>query len=162
MQEPLDSQPHLLDPHPRRLPLLDLPARARATSIFTGTPDGVGMARGRFLAPGDVVTRGRRASASCATRCVAGTGRCQPMSLHRLLGLHAAVPDPAALAAFYAELGLVGDAASGFTGTDGGASVTLSEGPFRRLDSVERRLPWTSPTWRPSPARLGDGGADAR
>ena len=58
------------------------------------------------------------------------------MSLHRLLGLHAAVPDPAALAAFYGELGLSGDAASGFTGTDGGAAVTVAEGPFRRLDTV--------------------------
>ena len=58
------------------------------------------------------------------------------MSLHRLLGFDAAVPDPAALSAYYAELGLSGDAASGFTGSDGWASVTLAEGPFRRLDSV--------------------------
>ncbi|HEY5108868.1 MAG TPA: VOC family protein [Acidimicrobiales bacterium] len=58
------------------------------------------------------------------------------MSLHRLLGIHAAVPDPDALSAFYAEFGLSGDATAGFVGTDGGASVTLSEGPFRRLDSV--------------------------
>ena len=58
------------------------------------------------------------------------------MSLHRLLGLHAVVPDPAALCAFYAELGLTGDAGTGFAGTDGGATVTVSEGPFRRLASV--------------------------
>ena len=58
------------------------------------------------------------------------------MSLHRLLGFHAAVPDPDALSAFYGELGLAGDARSGFTGTDGGAAVTVEEGPFRRLDVV--------------------------
>jgi len=58
------------------------------------------------------------------------------MSLHRLLGFHAQVTDPAAHAAFFGELGLSGDADSGFTGSDGGASVVLSEGPFRRLDSV--------------------------
>ncbi len=58
------------------------------------------------------------------------------MSLHRLLGLHAAVPDPEALAGFYRELGLAGDPVAGVTGTDGGASVSLEEGPFRRLDSV--------------------------
>jgi len=58
------------------------------------------------------------------------------VSLHRLLGFDAAVPDPDTLSAYYAELGLSGDASSGFTGSDGGASVTLAEGPFRRLDSV--------------------------
>lgn len=58
------------------------------------------------------------------------------MSLHRLLGFHTSVPDPGALAAFYAELGLPGDASRGFTGTDGGAAVTVGEGPARRLDSV--------------------------
>jgi len=58
------------------------------------------------------------------------------MSLHRLLGFDAAVPDPGSLSGFYGELGLSGDATSGFTGTDGGASVTLAEGPFRRLVSV--------------------------
>ena len=45
------------------------------------------------------------------------------MSLHRLLGLSASVADPAALSAFYAELGLAGSATAGFTGSDGGASV---------------------------------------
>ena len=58
------------------------------------------------------------------------------MSLHRLLGLGASVADPASLSAFYAELGLAGSAATGFTGSDGGASVQVTEGPFRRLDSV--------------------------
>jgi hypothetical protein len=58
------------------------------------------------------------------------------MSLHRLLGIHASVPDPGGLSAFYDELGLSGDAGTGFTGTDGGGSVRLDEGPFRRLDSL--------------------------
>jgi hypothetical protein len=50
--------------------------------------------------------------------------------------MHVAVPDPGDLAAFYAEMGLEGDATAGFTGSDGGAAVTLAEGPFRRLGSV--------------------------
>ena len=58
------------------------------------------------------------------------------MSLHRLLGIHAAVPDPEGLAAFYGEMGLTGDAVAGFRGSDGGGAVTLAEGPFRRLDTV--------------------------
>ena len=48
------------------------------------------------------------------------------MGLHRLLGLTATVPDPAALAAFYGELGLTGSPDSGFTGTEGGAAVTYA------------------------------------
>jgi hypothetical protein len=58
------------------------------------------------------------------------------VSLHRLLGFHTTVPDPAALAACYGELGLLGDATTGFTGTDGGAAVTIGDGPFRRLETV--------------------------
>lgn len=58
------------------------------------------------------------------------------MSLHRLLGFDAAVPDPAALASYYGELGLTGDAASGYSGSDGGATVRVDEGPFRRLLAV--------------------------
>jgi catechol 2,3-dioxygenase-like lactoylglutathione lyase family enzyme len=58
------------------------------------------------------------------------------VTLHRLLGLHTTVPDPEGLSAFYGELGLEGDARAGFAGTDGGAVVTLDEGPFRRLDAV--------------------------
>ncbi len=58
------------------------------------------------------------------------------MSIHRLLGIHVSVPEPGGLSAFYGELGLAGDAGTGFTGTDGGASVTVDDGPFRRLDSV--------------------------
>jgi catechol 2,3-dioxygenase-like lactoylglutathione lyase family enzyme len=59
------------------------------------------------------------------------------MSLHRLLGFRAAVADPAALASYYAELGLTGDATSGYTGSDGGAVVLVDEAPFRRLVSVD-------------------------
>lgn len=59
------------------------------------------------------------------------------MSLHRLLGFRAAVPDPAALDAYYRELGLRGDASTGYTGADGGAGVTVDESPFRRLLSVD-------------------------
>jgi 2,4-diketo-3-deoxy-L-fuconate hydrolase len=42
--------------------------------IFTGTPDGVGMARGRFLAAGDVVTSGAEGIGELRNTCVAGTG----------------------------------------------------------------------------------------
>ena len=59
------------------------------------------------------------------------------MSLHRLLGFRAAVADPAALDAYYAELGLTGDAGSGYTGSDGGAVVIIDEAPFRRLIAVD-------------------------
>ena len=128
--------------------------------IFTGTPDGVGMARGRFLAPGDVVVSGAEGIGELRNALRRRDGALPAMSLHRLLGLDAVVPDPAALAAFYAELGLGRDAASGFTGTDGGGVVRVSEGPFRRLASVgvgcqdEAELASIV-------ARLTDGGADA-
>jgi Glyoxalase/Bleomycin resistance protein/Dioxygenase superfamily len=59
------------------------------------------------------------------------------MSLHRLLGFRGAVADPAALHAYYAELGLTGDATSGYTGSDGGAVVVIDEAPFRRLIAVD-------------------------
>jgi hypothetical protein len=59
------------------------------------------------------------------------------MSLHRLLGFRAAVADPAALEAYFAELGLTGDATFGFTGSDGGAAVVIDEAPFRRLIAVD-------------------------
>lgn len=42
--------------------------------IFTGTPDGVGMARGRFLADGDVVASGAEVIGELRNRCVPGTG----------------------------------------------------------------------------------------
>jgi 2-keto-4-pentenoate hydratase/2-oxohepta-3-ene-1,7-dioic acid hydratase in catechol pathway len=46
--------------------------------IFTGTPEGVGMARGRFLAEGDVVVSGAEGIGELRNTCVAGTG---PMAL---------------------------------------------------------------------------------
>lgn len=58
------------------------------------------------------------------------------MGLHRLLGFTAAVPDPGAVAAFYGELGLSGDGA-GFSGSDGGAAVSIDESTFRRLVRIE-------------------------
>lgn len=42
--------------------------------IFTGTPDGVGMARGRFLAEGDVITSGAEGIGELRNPCVAGKG----------------------------------------------------------------------------------------
>src|SRR5580765_7952490 len=66
-----------------------------------------------------------------------GRRAARAMSLHRLLGFRAAVADPAALDAYYAELGLTGDASSGYTGSDGGAVVRIDEAPFRRLVSVD-------------------------
>jgi len=40
--------------------------------IFTGTPAGVGMARGRFLAEGDVIVSGADVIGGLSNRCVAG------------------------------------------------------------------------------------------
>jgi len=59
------------------------------------------------------------------------------MSLHRLLGFRAAVADPVALGAYYGELGLTDNAASGYTGSEGGAVVIVDEAPFRRLVAVD-------------------------
>jgi catechol 2,3-dioxygenase-like lactoylglutathione lyase family enzyme len=59
------------------------------------------------------------------------------MSLHRLLGFRAAVADPAALDAYYTELGLTGDARSGYTGSSGGGAVIIDEAPFRRLIAID-------------------------
>jgi 2-keto-4-pentenoate hydratase/2-oxohepta-3-ene-1,7-dioic acid hydratase in catechol pathway len=42
--------------------------------IFTGTPDGVGMAKGRFLAPGDEVVSWAEGIGELRNRCVAGMG----------------------------------------------------------------------------------------
>ena len=81
--------------------------------IFTGTPDGVGMATGRFLARrrGDRLgcRRDRRAAQPLRARLRAGGA----VSLHRLLGLHTSVPDPDGLTAFYRELGLPAMPAAG-------------------------------------------------
>ncbi|MEZ5176761.1 MAG: fumarylacetoacetate hydrolase family protein [Acidimicrobiales bacterium] len=42
--------------------------------IFTGTPSGVGMGRGRFLAEGDVITSGAEGIGELRNRCTAGRG----------------------------------------------------------------------------------------
>ena len=42
--------------------------------IFTGTPDGVGMARGRFLAAGDVIVSGAEGIGELRNTCVTGRG----------------------------------------------------------------------------------------
>ena len=42
--------------------------------IFTGTPSGVGVARGRFLAEGEVLVSGADAIGELHNRCVAGRG----------------------------------------------------------------------------------------
>ena len=62
------------------------------------------------------------------------------MGLHRLSGFTPAVPDPAALAAFYGELGLAGDARPGSRAPTGVLRDAVDEGPFRRLASGRRRL----------------------
>ena len=49
------------------------------------------------------------------------------MSLHRLLGFRAAVADPARLDAFYAELGLSGNATAGYAGSDGELLRVIAE-----------------------------------
>ncbi len=82
------------------------------------------------------------------------------MGLHRLLGLKVAVPNPDALAAFYGELGLLGDPTCGFTGTEGGASVTVEEGAFRRLARVELGCA-AAEDIDSTARRLTDGGASA-
>jgi len=42
--------------------------------IFTGTPSGVGMARGRFLAAGELLTSGATGIGELANRCTPGVG----------------------------------------------------------------------------------------
>ena len=42
--------------------------------IFTGTPDGVGMARGRFLVAGDVIASGAEGIGELRNACVTGKG----------------------------------------------------------------------------------------
>jgi 2,4-didehydro-3-deoxy-L-rhamnonate hydrolase len=46
--------------------------------VFTGTPDGVGMARGRFLVEGDVIASGADGIGALRNTCVAGTGPFRP------------------------------------------------------------------------------------
>lgn len=42
--------------------------------IFTGTPSGVGIARGRFLAEGEIIDSGAEVIGNLRNRCVAGSG----------------------------------------------------------------------------------------
>ena len=42
--------------------------------IFTGTPSGVGMARGRFLAAGEVIVSGADVIGELRNACVPGAG----------------------------------------------------------------------------------------
>ncbi len=42
--------------------------------IFTGTPSGVGMARGRYLSPGETVVSGAEVIGGLTNRCVPGAG----------------------------------------------------------------------------------------
>lgn len=58
------------------------------------------------------------------------------MGLHRLLSMRVGVPDPAGLASFYAEMGMVDNGHGGFGGTDVGAQVVVDEHAFRRLLEV--------------------------
>ena len=46
--------------------------------IFTGTPSGVGMARGRYLAPGETITSGAEVIGELHNTCRAGTGPLAP------------------------------------------------------------------------------------
>ena len=80
------------------------------------------------------------------------------MSLHRLLGFRVAVPDPDALGSFYDELGLTGDARSGWSGDAGGAVVRAETGSFRRLLDVEIGCSDESDLENVT-ARLEEGGA---
>ena len=42
--------------------------------IFTGTPSGVGMARGRYLAPGETIASGADVIGELRNLCVVGAG----------------------------------------------------------------------------------------
>jgi 2-keto-4-pentenoate hydratase/2-oxohepta-3-ene-1,7-dioic acid hydratase in catechol pathway len=46
--------------------------------VFTGTPSGVGMARGRYLAPGETITSGADEIGELRNLCVAGSGPLEP------------------------------------------------------------------------------------
>jgi catechol 2,3-dioxygenase-like lactoylglutathione lyase family enzyme len=83
------------------------------------------------------------------------------MALHRLLGFRSAVPDPAAVAGFYDELGLVGDDGRGWTGSEGGGAVHLEEGELRRPLSVEIGCDSEADLGAIA-RRLTEGGADPR
>ncbi len=57
------------------------------------------------------------------------------MSLHQFLGIEIGVPDPDALSAFCAEVGLVGDGAS-WGSADMPGQIRISETPYRQLRAI--------------------------
>jgi 2-keto-4-pentenoate hydratase/2-oxohepta-3-ene-1,7-dioic acid hydratase in catechol pathway len=46
--------------------------------VFTGTPGGVGLARGRFLTEGELLESGAEVIGGLANTCTAGTGPIMP------------------------------------------------------------------------------------
>jgi 2,4-didehydro-3-deoxy-L-rhamnonate hydrolase len=48
--------------------------------VFTGTPEGVGLARGRFLQPGDTVVSAIESLGGLANRCVAAPARAEAVT----------------------------------------------------------------------------------
>jgi 2-keto-4-pentenoate hydratase/2-oxohepta-3-ene-1,7-dioic acid hydratase in catechol pathway len=46
------------------------PAASSRDLIFSGTPSGVGMARGRFLVPGETLVSGADVIGALSNRCV--------------------------------------------------------------------------------------------
>lgn len=46
--------------------------------IFTGTPSGVGMARGRYLAPGEIITSGAEVIGELSNTCIPGIAPLAP------------------------------------------------------------------------------------
>ena len=46
--------------------------------IFTGTPSGVGMARGRYLAPGEIIASGAEVIGELSNTCIPGTAPLAP------------------------------------------------------------------------------------
>ena len=95
------------------------------------------MARGRFLAPGEVIITGVEVIGELNNPCTTGQKEHWHYESAPTSGSRVAVADPDALAAYYGEMGLTGDATSGYTGSDGGAVVVLDEAPVRRLVSVD-------------------------
>ena len=122
-----------------------------ATSSSPARPTGSAWRGAASWREGDVVVSGAEGIGELRNACVAGTGALVAVSLHRLLGIHAAVPDPGGLAAFYAEMGLSGDAAAGFTGSDGGGCRHPRRGPVPPARVRLGRLSTTRPTWPASP-----------
>ncbi len=78
------------------------------------------------------------------------------MSLHRLLGFHVDLPSPDGLVALYGELGLDGDATSGFTGSDGGGGHHPRRRPVPTApDGPGRLRPYRRPRCHRATPRAG-------